>query len=42
MATYREGGFGYAIPLADGLYTVTRTFVEPRGDAIVSAIEITR
>ena len=28
-ATYREGRFGYAIPLADGRYTVTLTFVEP-------------
>ncbi len=29
VATYREGRFGYAIPLADGRYTVTLTFVEP-------------
>ncbi|WP_404366993.1 glycoside hydrolase family 2 TIM barrel-domain containing protein [Sphingomonas sp. MMS24-J45] len=28
-ATYREGRFRYAIPLADGRYTVTLTFVEP-------------
>lgn len=28
-ATYREGRFSYAIPLADGRYTVTLTFVEP-------------
>lgn len=28
-ATYREGRFTYAIPLADGRYTVTLTFVEP-------------
>ncbi|WP_240502034.1 glycoside hydrolase family 2 TIM barrel-domain containing protein [Sphingomonas panacis] len=28
-ATYREGRFRYAIPLADGRYRVTLTFVEP-------------
>lgn len=29
VQTYREGTFGYRIPLSNGRYTVTLTFVEP-------------
>jgi beta-galactosidase len=29
MATFRHGTFGYRVPLADGRYRVTLTFVEP-------------
>ncbi|QQV79499.1 DUF4982 domain-containing protein (plasmid) [Sphingomonas aliaeris] len=28
-STYRKGSFGYRVPLADGRYSVTLTFVEP-------------
>jgi beta-galactosidase len=33
VATYRRGSFGYRVPLADGSYTVTLTFVEPSASA---------
>lgn len=29
VASFREGTFGYRVPLADGHYRVTLTFVEP-------------
>jgi beta-galactosidase len=29
-STFREGAFRYRIPLADGAYTVTLTFIEPK------------
>jgi beta-galactosidase len=32
-ATYREGTFAYRVPLADGKYDVTLTFVEPSQSA---------
>ncbi|MEG3166381.1 glycoside hydrolase family 2 TIM barrel-domain containing protein [Sphingomonas sp. PB2P19] len=40
-ATYREGRFGYAIPLADGRYTVTLTFVEPTLAAGARVFDVT-
>ena len=40
-ATYREGRFAYAIPLADGRYTVTLTFVEPALAAGARVFDVT-
>ncbi len=40
-ATYREGRFGYAVPLADGRYRVTLTFVEPALAAGARVFDVT-
>ena len=40
-ATYREGRFRYAIPLADGRYRVTLTFVEPALAAGARVFDVT-
>ena len=39
-ATYRSGSFRYRVPLADGRYTVTLTFVEPSAPVAARVFDV--